>query len=66
MTFDHKIITAKWLPDNSLQLITVDGTYYSLHWVETLCTSSEGTLDWVSVIDYCKNIMFKVYIQFFT
>lgn len=58
MTVDHKIITAKWLSDNSLQFITVDGVYYSLHWAETLCRSSSGTLDWVAVIDYCKNFIF--------
>lgn len=57
MTIEHKIITAKWLSDNSLQLITANGIYYSLHWAETLCTSSPGTLDWVAVIDYCKNII---------
>lgn len=59
MNFEHNIIAAKWFPDNSLQLITVKGVYYTLHWTETLCTSSPGTLDWVAVIDYCKNIIFK-------
>lgn len=54
MTIEDKVIIAKWLADNSLQLITVNGIYYSLHWTEILCTSSPGTLDWVAVIDYCK------------
>lgn len=59
MTVEKKIITAKWFPDNSLQLITVNGIYYTLQWTETLCTSSPGTEDWVAVIDYCKNIIFE-------
>lgn len=54
MTVDHKVIIAKWL-DNSLQFITTNSIYYSLYWTEMLCTSSPGTLDWVAVIDYCKN-----------
>jgi len=58
MNIEHKVITAKWLSDNSLQLITVNGIYYTLHWIETLCTSSPGTLDWVAVINNCKNIIF--------
>lgn len=58
MTIDHQVITAKWFPDNSLQLITTDGIYYSLHLSETLCTSSPKTLDWVAVIDHCKNMIF--------
>lgn len=57
MTIENKIITAKWLLDNSLQLITDNGSYYTLYWAETLCTSSQGTLDWVAVIDYCNNII---------
>ncbi|XP_022162611.1 elongator complex protein 1 [Myzus persicae] len=51
MTIENNIITAKWLLDNSLQLITDNGSYYTLYWTETLCTSSPGTLDWVAVID---------------
>lgn len=57
MTIENNIITAKWLLDNSLQLITDNGSYYTLYWTETLCTSSPGTLDWVAVIDNCKNII---------
>lgn len=61
MTVEHKIITAKWLLDNSLQFITIDGIYYSLYWAETLCTSSQGSLDWVAVIDYCKFLIVLSY-----
>lgn len=57
MIIDHKVMTAKWFPDNSLHLITTNGIHYLLKWTETLCTSSLGTLDWVAVIDYCKNII---------
>ncbi|VVC39279.1 WD40/YVTN repeat-like-containing domain,Quinoprotein amine dehydrogenase, beta chain- [Cinara cedri] len=57
LTVHDKVITVKWLPDNSLQLITADGTYYILHWVETLCSSSSGTLDWVAVIDDCSILL---------
>lgn len=57
MTIDHKIITASWLPNNSLQFVTADGIYYSLHLTETLCTSSPGTQDWIAVIDYCKQFL---------
>lgn len=57
MTVEDKVLTAKWLSDNSLQLITINGIYYSLHWAETLCTSSSGTLDWVAVIDDCMYII---------
>lgn len=58
MTIENKIITAKWLLDNSLRLITNNGNYYTLYWSETLCTSSPGTQDWVAVIDYCENNIF--------
>jgi len=58
MKIEHKVITARWLSDNSLQLITVSGIYYTLHWIETLCTSSVGTLDWVAVINNCKYNIF--------
>lgn len=54
MIVDYEVLIAKWL-DNSLQFITTNGIYYSLYWTEMLCTSSPGTLDWVAVIDYCKN-----------
>lgn len=54
ITIDHTVITAKWLSDNSLQLITSNGIYYTLHWTETLCTSGPGTQDWVAVIDNSK------------
>lgn len=64
MTIEHTIITAKWLSDNSLQLITSNGIYYTLHWAETLCTSSSGTLDWVAVIDNCKIIIYHNYRPF--
>jgi len=60
MTIENKIITAKWLLDNSLQLITDNGNYYTLYLAEALCTSSPGTLDWVAVIDYCKNYYFII------
>lgn len=56
MSVEGKVITAKWLSDNSLQFITANGIHYILHWTEMLCTSSPGTQDWVAVIDYCKNI----------
>lgn len=56
MKLEDKVITAKWLSDNNLQLITVNGIYYTLHWAETLCTSSSGTQDWVAVIDDCRYI----------
>lgn len=62
MMVDHKIITAGWLPNNSLQFVTADGIYYSLHLTETLCTSSPGTQDWVAVIDYCKQFLRTVVI----
>lgn len=55
MTVEHKIITAKWLSDNSIQFITIDGIYYFLNLTETLCTSGPGTLDWVAVIDNCEH-----------
>ncbi|XP_027837017.2 elongator complex protein 1 [Aphis gossypii] len=57
MTIENKIITAKWLLDNSLRLITNNGNYYTLYWSETLCTSSPGTQDWVAVIDYCSVLL---------
>ncbi|XP_050429932.1 elongator complex protein 1 [Adelges cooleyi] len=57
MTFKHKIIAAKWLPTNNLQLITVNGVTTMLHWIETLSTSSSGTLDWVAVIDHCSILL---------
>jgi len=60
ITIENKIITAKWLLDNSLRLITSNGNYYTLYWSETLCTSSPGTQDWVAVIDYCKSIIFLI------
>lgn len=56
MQIENKIITVKWLSDNNLQLITSNGIYYMLYWVEMVCTSSPGTQDWVAVIDYCKDI----------
>ncbi|CAI6367549.1 unnamed protein product [Macrosiphum euphorbiae] len=62
MTIENKIITAKWLLDNSLQLITDNGSYYTLYWAETLCTSSPGTLDWVAVID-CSSVLLTPFKQ---
>jgi len=61
MSIKNQIMTAKWLPDNSLQLITDNGLYYTLYWTETLCISSPGTQDWVAVIDYCRNIILLFY-----
>lgn len=64
MTIEDKVIIAKWLSDNILQLITVNGIYYSLQWAETLCTSSPGSQDWVAVIDYCKLTIVKYRFNF--
>ncbi|XP_050537396.1 elongator complex protein 1 [Daktulosphaira vitifoliae] len=57
MIFESSIIAVKWLLNNNLELVTKNGLYFILHWIEILHTSNCDSLDWVAVINNCSVLL---------